>query len=337
MDILAMRENAYMKHTQMLNVPSFQKENTMIMSYDAVKDRPALLLAMTSFTQPEFEALLVTFQQVWDAYLQSPEHHQGLHLRCLGGGRKGTTLVNGEDKLLFILYYVKTYPLQEILAFEFGMAQSTANEWIHRLSPVLQEALDRGGFLPERDPDLASALYGAPQDQQYGIDGTERRCQRPRDPDRQRALYSGKKQTHTIKNLIVGGLGSRMVIFLSDTYEGRRHDKAMADREAISYPDISEPDTIDLYQDTGFQGYAPHGVHIHQPTKKPRGKELTPEQKEENTLLARIRIGIEHIIAGMKRCRIVKNVFRNTKNLFDDLVMELACGLHNFRVYHRSS
>jgi hypothetical protein len=40
---------------------------------------------------------------------------------------------------------------------------------------------------------------------------------------------------------------------------------------------------------------------------------------------------IEHIISGVKRCRIVKDVFRNTKQGFDDLAMELACGLHNYR------
>jgi hypothetical protein len=303
----------------------------MIISYDVVKDRPAVLLAMTSFTQPEFEALLATFQQVWEAYVRSPAHHKGDHRRRPGGGQQVSTLVKGEDKLLFILYYLKTYPLQEILAFEFGMAQSTANEWIHILSPLLQEALDRGGFLPERDPELAAAAMEQSSDRQMSIDGTERRCQRPCDPDCQQDYYSGKKKTHTVKNLIIGGLGSHTVSFLSGTYEGRRHDKAIADQEAISYPD-----ELDLSQDTGFQGYAPDGVHIYQPTKKPRGKNLTPDQKAENTLLARIRIGIEPIIAGMKRCRIVKDVFRNTKELCDDLVMELACGLHNFRVYHRS-
>jgi hypothetical protein len=37
-------------------------------------------------------------------------------------------------------------------------------------------------------------------------------------------------------------------------------------------------------------------------------------------------------INGIKRCRIVKDVFRNTKDMYDDLTMEIACGLHNFRV-----
>jgi len=46
---------------------------------------------------------------------------------------------------------------------------------------------------------------------------------------------------------------------------------------------------------------------------------------------------IEHIISGIKRCRIVKDIFRNTKEKYDDLVMEIAGGLHNFRVHCRGS
>jgi hypothetical protein len=115
------------------------------------------------------------------------------------------------------------------------------------------------------------------------------------------------------------------VNYLSQTYEGKRHDKKIADEENPTYPE-----DIGVYQDTGFQGYAPDGVKTFQPQKKPKGKELTPEQKEHNRLISRIRIVIEHIIAGIKRCRIVKDIFRNTKEKYDDLVMEIACGLHNF-------
>jgi hypothetical protein len=48
-------------------------------------------------------------------------------------------------------------------------------------------------------------------------------------------------------------------------------------------------------------------------------------------MIASIRLLVEHAIAGVKRCRIVHEVLRNTKAHFDDLVMEIACGLHNFR------
>jgi len=70
--------------------------------------------------------------------------------RDYGGGRKAR-LETCEDKLLFILVYFKTYPLQEVLAFHFDMSQSQACEWIHILSEVLRMSLNALGHIPERD------------------------------------------------------------------------------------------------------------------------------------------------------------------------------------------
>jgi len=301
-------------------------------SYERVKDRPSLFLAMTGLNQTEFDQLLPGFQDAWDAYLRQayidrPDRH-----RQYGGGQRESTLVAIEDKLLFIVYYLKVYPLQEILAFEFDMMQRTANEWIHVLSEVLKTALGRGGHLPEREPARVADVIQAHPDptSDYGLDGTERRRQRPRDQETQRRFYSGKKKTHTVKNLILGGLTTRTVTYLSHTYEGRIHDKTIADDEQLAFPD-----DIGFYKDSGLQGYEPEQVRTFQPQKKPKGKELTRTQKAQNRLIAKIRIVIEHILAGIKRCRIVKDVFRNTKEHFDDLVMELACGLHHVRVHYR--
>ncbi len=108
-----------------------------------------------------------------------------------------------------------------------------------------------------------------------------------------------------MKNNLIGDVEDRLVRYLSETYPGRVHDKHICDAEELVFPS-----DIGLFQDTGFQGYHPAGVHIYQPKKKPKGKELTPEEKAENTIISSIRILIEHIIAGVKRCRIVKDVFR---------------------------
>ena len=51
--------------------------------------------------------------------------------------------------------------------------------------------------------------------------------------------------------------------------------------------------------------------------------------------MSRIRVKVEHAISGIKHSRIVKDILRNTKDYFSDLVMLVACGLHNFRVDHR--
>ena len=51
-----------------------------------------------------------------------------------------------------------------------------------------------------------------------------------------------------------------------------------------------------------------------------------------NRILSGTRVKVEHALAGVKRCRMVKEVFRLTKQGISDLVMEIACGLHNLRV-----
>jgi len=118
----------------------------------------------------------------------------------------------------------------------------------------------------------------------------------------------------------------RLVRYLSHTYPGRVHDKRICDEEDYIFP----PGCV-LWKDTGFQGFEPDHVWTYQPKKKPRNQELSAADKAENTMISRIRILVEHVIASVKRCRIVHDVFRNTKAHFDDLVMEIACGLHNFR------
>ena len=68
------------------------------------------------------------------------------------------------------------------------------------------------------------------------------------------------------------------------------------------------------------------------PTKKPRGQELPLEEQLANQALHHRRLRIEHVNSSVKRCRIVKDRIRLWKQGVRDLVMELCCALHNFRV-----
>ena len=160
-------------------------------------------------------------------------------------------------------------------------------------------------------------------------DATERPIQRPKDRDVQQAHYSGKKKQHTVKNNLLITADSK-VMLLTPSYEGRIHDKRIADRTDYFLPCGSY-----LYQDSGFQGFSVAGVNIIQPKKKPKGRDLTVEEKENNRAISSIRIRVEHAIAGIKRYRIVKDKLRNSKKGFSDLVMETCCGLHNFRLNFR--
>ena len=160
-------------------------------------------------------------------------------------------------------------------------------------------------------------------------DGTERPINRPSDPDEQEWYYSGKKRQHTIKNIVVIDDTVR-VWCLGATWEGTCHDKRAADSEPYQLPPGST-----LYQDMGFQGFEVAGVVVIQPTKKPRGSNLTAAEKEENRRINSIRVRIEHAISGIKRCRIVKDKLRLWREHFHDMVMETCCGLHNYRLRYR--
>jgi hypothetical protein len=117
------------------------------------------------------------------------------------------------------------------------------------------------------------------------------------------------------------------ILFLSDTHGGRVHDKRIA--EATPYP---LPAGSQLLQDLGFLAFTLPQVEVVMPTKKPRGQELTVEQQLANEVLNHRRRRIEHVNSSVKRCRIVKDRLRLWKHGVRDLMMELCCALHNFRV-----
>jgi len=87
-----------------------------------------------------------------------------------------------------------------------------------------------------------------------------------------------------------------------------------------------------LLQDLGFLAFTLPQVEILMPTKKPRGQERTLEQQRANQALHHRRLRIEHVNSSVKRCRVVKDRIRLWKDGVRDLVMELCCALHNFRV-----
>lgn len=235
------------------------------MTYGTLKRNPRRCVALTGLTPKEFEVLLPAFAREYAEHYPVERTMRGKpRQRQVGGGRKGG-LAEREQKLLFILVHQKAYPLQTLLGEVFGVSQSRVNEWRHRLLPILKEALEDLGVLPEREPE-----HFAQSERQHGerpdliLDGTERRRQRPKDPPTQAAVYSGKKKSHCDKHVVLVQAKSKRVGFLSQMYAGKTHDKKIVDTEPIAYP----PDTR-LSKDTGFQGYEPAGVQTQQPKKSP--------------------------------------------------------------------
>jgi hypothetical protein len=165
-----------------------------------------------------------------------------------------------EGHLFFILFYLKAYPLHDVLAFSFEMSQGEANALVHQLSAILKATLNKGGFVPPQLSDEMVERSAQENAQDLGKDGTERRIIRPANPEVQEFFYSGKARCHTVKNVIVAGLEDYQIKGLSGTCEGKKHDKKIADEEAMQLPEGR-----DLYRDGAFQGQDLAGANIHQP------------------------------------------------------------------------
>ena len=302
-----------------------------------LKSRPTLFSRLVGLNIYEFEKLFDVFGSFWDAYIRKEFINKKGRKRIYGGGNKPRLKLT-EDKLLFILMYFRLYPIQILQGMWFNMDESIANRWIHKLTPLLGETLHFKGILPKhkgggrpRGRTLDEIIREFPDLKDFLIDATERGIRRPRDNEKQKKCYSGKKKKHTIKNIILSDSIKGYVHFLGKTQPGSLHDKEAADQE-----ELRGTSDIDIGGDLGFLGFEAGNARIVLPTKKPKGKELTDTIKQQNTIFSGIRIKVEHSICGVKRSRIASDIFRNTKEGYDDLSMLIACGLHNYRVNERS-
>lgn len=304
-----------------------RKEAPLMTNYAKLSGNPKQFHALTGYTLQEFQMLLPAFTQCFMEHMQANTLAGKKRTKRRFVAYRNSPLPTHEDKLIFILTYLRKATTQDIFGEVFTMSQPVANKWIHILQPCLNQALAEQGELPARN--VSALEISEIPAQIFFQDGVERPIQRPRDKDVQGTFYSGKKKRHTVKNNVLVNEQAKICL-LTPTWEGKKHDKKISDEAAMRLPTGSY-----LYQDTGFQGFALAGVTILQPKKKPRGKELTAEEKDNNREIARIRVRVEHAICGVKRYRIVKDQLRNWKKGFRDQVLETCCGLHNFRLNFR--
>src|SRR5436305_3786954 len=167
---------------------SYSRMRNSMLSYDTVRQRPDQFLACTGLTVAEFDILFCSFSHAWDEYRKINYVNSG------GGNPKLPRVI---DKLFFILFYYKLYPIQAAMGVVFGMSQSQVCTWIHALTPVIRRALGIETCLPERNPRKLKEVLEACALHDFLIDGSERERQRPSDHDEQKDFYSGKQKAHT--------------------------------------------------------------------------------------------------------------------------------------------
>ena len=201
---------------------------------EAVFGKTRLLRALTSLDRVEFARLEEGMEKLLVAE-RAERRHDGLpRQRAFGAGGPGK-LPTTRARLLFILFYFKCYPLQEVLAFLFDLSQPQACEWIKKLTTLVNRVLGCELLLPARRPaDLETLLKEVPELRLLVLDGVERPVRRPKDKDDQKKDYSGKKKAHRKKNLLISS--EKRVIYLGPTSPGSVHDKKLADESGLCFP-----------------------------------------------------------------------------------------------------
>jgi hypothetical protein len=294
-----------------------------MINIDRALSNDRLMRSLTGLNRQAFDALLPAFANaLQQAQVAKPRQ------RAPGGGQGHTArLASTEEKLFYILFYFKCYPTFDVAGLLFEFDRSQANRWMHRLQRVLEASLGEKMSLPERKlENIEQFLKRYPEVKEVMIDGTERPIVRPKNPEQQSLNYSGKKKRHTRKHLAAVDETKR-VIALSKSREGKIHDKRLLDEEGMAE---GIPDEIVIAVDLGFQGLQNEYVNIEIPHKKPRKAALTDTQKQENREKSCRRVRCENAFAGVKRYRVVGDVYRNRVTEFDDRSMLVATGLWNF-------
>ena len=291
--------------------------------------------ALTGLDRPAFDNLLKEFSSCFKRRLRQKAGKS--HQRRTGGGRK-SILGSIENQLFFILFYLKSYPTFDVLAFTFEISLGCAAESVHRLLPILERAQKNLSVLPKRPSDKPNALKELIEKQgSIIIDATERPHFRPKNKDAQKKFYSGKKHRHTVKNTIISDAQKRILV-VGETVPGAQHDYSLFKKEFDPKNEFFGSTVVAV--DLGYQGIKkdygfPENIRI--PHKKPRKSRnnpdlnLTPAQRQENREMSRTRVVVEHAIGGMKIFRVLTSCLRNKVSTFSDKVIVVASGLWNLK------
>lgn len=309
-----------------------------------LRKNPALVKALTGIPSDEFWKMLEQMETQLPAY-EAERLDRVDRQRALGAGREfDQPLVL---RTIAVLTYLRLHVPQTVVALLFGMTQCDLSRDLRRLMPLIQwvlpcpevwQVIEEGQTLSQPEPLTLEQLT----DGRALVDATEQRISRPGDNETRKEYYSGKKKQFTLKTQFVTD-GAHHIAAISEAVPGADHDKKLSDdvQTLARLPDGCEADADKGYQglanqvtlvtirnvETGIEQQVPRLI-VRTPFKKPRGGELTVEQKTFNHELSAIRVRVEHCIGWAKNWAILATRFRCAHSIYTS-VMQTICGLVN--------
>ena len=270
--------------------------------------------------------------------------------RAVGAGRPYTHRL--AIRVAMVLTYARLHVPQEVAALFYGADQADVSRDLRRLLPLMKKVLPVPavwklieGEAEERPLTEAEVLELVQlADGRALVDATEQPVYRSQDNEKRKKYYSGKKKQFMLKTQLVTD-GEHHIEAISEAVPGAMNDKKLSDKlnTLERLPDGCEVDADKGYQglakqvslvtvcnpETGEEQQVPR-LQVYTPFKKPKGGQLTQEQKAFNQQLGAIRVRVEHCIGWVKNWAIIATRFRCAHSIYT-LVMQVVCGLVNWQ------
>ncbi len=299
----------------------------MILRYERLQRFPSVFKSMTGLHVVQFDALtadvLPRFHAAELARLSRPNRK-----RAVGGG-PGFDL-DPRNQILLTVIWLRLYPIHEVLAYLFGVSDTTVGRAIGRVLPLLEASGQDTMRLPDpgrkRRRSLDALLSDTPE-LAVVIDTFEQPVQRPHERKLADTYYSGKKKRHTMKSQVAVDEETGQVVDVPESARG-----PAADIKVLEASKLLErlPEGVGAMGDLAYVGIEklhPQGLGA-APRRKPRGKERSAEDVCYNRAFSKRRIVVEHTIGRMRRYQSITQLDRNHRQQHTARVRAVA-GLVN--------
>jgi len=225
-------------------------------------------------------------------------------------------------KVLMTLLYARHNVSHEVVGVLFGFSADSSENAFQEVLPLLRQMFPAEKWEAEKRWRRGEPTWTPDDVERVIIDSFETSVRRPSLQQRQRRVYSGKKKRHTLKTQIVTDQDGD-ILTLTAGHRGPKADLKL-------YEEAPLPEEIADKPRLGDKGYCSQDhPEIKTPQKKPRGGQLTEQQKAENKELSRERIVVEHGIRRVKGWRILRDEYRLALGLFP-MVASAVVGLIQF-------
>lgn len=235
-----------------------------------------------------------------------------------GGGAKAKLTTQQEVEVcLLILRQGVTFEIAGLLV---GLSKSQAHEVFHKWLGRLRQSIPAS--LVEEAEKLGEALESTPEEQEWLVDSWEQARDRPQGDEEQRKYYSGKQKRHTFKSQVITREEGKDIVDLIASVRGPSSDISLFREQKQKFSETQR-----YKGDKAYVG----DEQVVTPMKKPKGGELSEEQKQSNREISSDRIYVEHLIRRVRIFRMAQVRYRWNPQKHGEMI-GVICGLVRIRL-----